>query len=135
MMTEEQLLAQAADDYMNAEQIAFFEELLTAKATSIRERIAGNHTLCMIERQPDVADTASTEEDRAKALRLIDMDNENLKRIRLALEAIADGTYGYCADLGDPIGLKRLFILPESLLSVDAMQARETRSKHQRDAA
>lgn len=134
-MTEEQLLAQSADDYMNAEQLAFFKDLLTTKTQTIQDRIAGNQVLCKIERQPDDADAASTEADRAKAMRLIEMDTDTLKRIRAALDAIAEGEFGYCADLGEPIGLKRLLIVPESLLSVDAMQARETRARHQRVAA
>jgi DnaK suppressor protein len=134
-MTEEQLLAQRADDYMNADQLAFFKNLLDSKAQSLRSRIEGNQVLCKIERQSDDGDTASTEEDRAKALRLIEMDVGVLKRIHAAVEAIEDGTFGYCTDSGDPIGLKRLLIIPESMLSVDAMQARENRSRHQRVAA
>lgn len=133
-MTEEQLLAQSADDYMNAGQLAFFKRLLQEKASTVRDRIAGHQTLCMIERHSDASDTASTEEDRAKALRLIDMDNHTLRQIGLAMTAIADESYGWCADTGEPITLKRLLLIPESLLCVDAMQARESRSRHQRAA-
>lgn len=133
-MTEEQLLAQSADDYMNAGQLEFFRTRLLEKAAGMRERIAANQALCMIERQSDASDSASTEEDRAKALRLIDMDHHTLQQIGLALSAIADDSYGWCADTGEPITLKRLLLIPESLLSVDAMQAREMRSKHQRAA-
>ncbi|KAF0253449.1 TraR/DksA family transcriptional regulator [Pseudomonas putida] len=133
-MTEEQLLAQSADDYMNAGQLEFFKQRLLEKATSVRERIAANQSLCMIERHSDASDSASTEEDRAKALRLIDMDNQTLNQISLALTAIADESYGWCADTGEPITLKRLLLIPESLLTVDAMQARESRGKHQRAA-
>lgn len=133
-MTEEQLLAQSADDYMNAGQLAFFKQMLLEKVSSVRDRIKGNQALCMIERHSDASDTASTEEDRAKALRLIDMDNQMLRQIALALTAIADESYGWCEDTGEPITLKRLLLIPESLLSVDAMQARESRGRHQRAA-
>lgn len=133
-MTEEQLLAQSADDYMNPGQLAYFQRLLNEKAVSLRARIVENQGLCKIERQSDDADSASTEEDRAKALRLIEMDGLMLKQINLALEAIAEGEYGYCIDTGEPITLKRLLLVPESLLSVDAMQARESRNRHQRAA-
>lgn len=134
-MTEEQLLAQSADEYMNAGQLEFFKRLLLEKASSVRDRIAANKSLCMIERHSDASDTASTEEDRAKALRLIEMDNATISQIGLALSAIAEGgSYGWCEDTGEPITLKRLLLIPESRLSVDAMQARELRSKHQRAA-
>lgn len=133
-MTEEQLLAQSADEYMNAGQLDYFKRLLLEKASSVRERIAANQSLCKIERHSDASDSASTEEDRAKALRLIDMDNQTLQKIGLALAAIAEDSYGWCADTGEPITLKRLLLIPESLLSVDAMQAREARNKHQRAA-
>ena len=46
-MTEEQLLAQSADDYMNAGQLEFFKQRLLEKATSVRERIAANQSLCI----------------------------------------------------------------------------------------
>lgn len=133
-MTEEQLLAQSADDYMNAEQLAFFKQLLGTKADSIRERIRANQLLCQIERQADASDAASIEEDRTKALRLIDMDNGILANIKAALDAMSEGQYGYCQDTGEPITLKRLLLIPESLLCVDAMEARESRSRHQRAA-
>nr|WP_255255434.1 TraR/DksA family transcriptional regulator [Pseudomonas fluorescens]CEK42148.1 C4-type zinc finger protein, DksA/TraR family [Pseudomonas fluorescens SBW25] len=134
MMTEEQLLAQSADDYMNAGQLAFFKKMLLEKASSVRDRIKSNQALCVIERHSDASDTASTEEDRAKALRLIDMDNQMLRQISLALTSIADESYGWCEDTGEPITLQRLLLIPESLLSVDAMQARESRGRHQRAA-
>ncbi len=133
-MNAEQLLAQGAADYMNEAQIEFFRQMLTSKAAALRERIETNQALCKIERQPDEADSASTEEDRAKATRLIEMDLQTLKQIDAAFQAIADGEYGYCADTGEPITLQRLLVIPESLLCVEAMQARESRSRHQRAA-
>lgn len=133
-MNAEQLLAQSADEYMSDVQIDFFRQMLISKAAALRERIETNQELCKIERQPDETDSASTEEDRAKATRLIEMDLQTLKQIDAAFQAIADGEYGYCADTGEPITLPRLLVIPESLLSVEAMQARESRSRHQRAA-
>ena len=48
-LTEEQLLAQSADEYMNADQLAFFKGRLLAKAETIKERIRANQQLCQIE--------------------------------------------------------------------------------------
>lgn len=134
-MNEQQVLAQGADEYMNNEQLHFFKSRLLARAEEIKARIVDNQSLCKIDRQADSADTASIEEDREKALRLIDLDNAALKRIGLALQAIAQGEYGYCAETGAPIGIKRLLTVPESLLSVEAMEVLEARGRHQRAAA
>lgn len=133
-MTVEELLAQSADEYMNAGQREFFKTLLLEKASNVRSRIAANQSMCVAERHSDASDTASTEEDRAKALRLIEMDGHTLQHISSALNAIQEDTYGWCEDTGEPITLKRLLLIPESRLSVDAMQARELKSKHQRAA-
>ena len=133
-MNAEQLLAQGAADYMNEAQIEFFRQMLTSKAAALRERIETNQALCKIERQPDEADSASAEEDRSTATRLIEMDLQTLKHIDAAFKAIDAGEYGYCADTGEPITLQRLLVIPESLLSVEAMQAREARGRHQRAA-
>lgn len=133
-MTEEQLLAQSADQYMSADQIGFFKARLLERAQTLRDRIAANQGNCKIERNADSADAASVEEEREKALRLIDIDNKTLVQVRKALTAIDEGEYGFCALSGEPIGLKRLLLLPESLLSVDAMAAAEAKTRHMRAA-
>ncbi|HEC1424357.1 TraR/DksA family transcriptional regulator [Pseudomonas aeruginosa] len=133
-MNVEQLLAQSADQYMCEEQLEFFRQKLAEKAAMLRERIEKNQALCKIERQPDEADSASAEEDRSTATRLIEMDLQTLKQIDAAFKAIDAGDYGFCADTGEPITLQRLLLIPESLLSVEAMQAREARGRHQRAA-
>lgn len=134
-MTEEELLAQGEDAYMNEAQLSFFKALLTAKESQIKARIAEHQQYCQIVRQPDDADSASTEEDRDRAMRLIEMDHSTLSRIRAALDAIDAGEYGYCEETGAPIGLKRLLLVPESLLSVEAMWVREEKNRHQRAVA
>ncbi|HBO2935406.1 TPA: TraR/DksA family transcriptional regulator [Pseudomonas aeruginosa] len=133
-MNVEQLLAQSAEEYMSQGQVEFFRQKLTEKAAMLRERIEKNQSLFKIERQPDEADSASIEEDRSKATRLIEMDLQTLKQIDAAFKAIDAGEYGYCAVTGEPITLQRLLVIPESLLSVEAMQASELRSRHQRAA-
>ena len=133
-MDVKELLAQSPEQYMSEAQLEFFRNLLIDKAAALQERIAQNQNLCRIERQADEADSASIEEARAKAARLIEMDMSACKQIKQALEAIKSGEYGYCAITGEPITLKRLLAVPESLLCVDAMRAREAKERHQRAA-
>ncbi|MFL1449091.1 TraR/DksA family transcriptional regulator [Pseudomonas tritici] len=133
-MNEEQLLAQGADQYMSVAQIEFFKDRLHQRMQALRDRIADHQSNCKIERHADAADNASVEEVREKAMRLIDLDNRTLLQVRAALLAIEDDQYGFCALSGEEIGLKRLLLIPESLLSVDAMSASEAMNRHMRAA-
>lgn len=134
MLNESELLAQNEDDYMNDAQVAFFKNLLEQKAVALKDRIRANQNACVIERQPDDADFASTEEQRTMAVNMIERDNKELVRVNRALAQIESGEYGYCVDLGEPIGVKRLLLVPESPYSVEAMRIREAKGLHQRVA-
>lgn len=133
-MTLDQLLEQGAAEYMSAGQLDFFKSLLLDKQHALRARIAFNHGLCKIERQADEADAASVEEGRNKALRMIELDQQTLNDVAKALTAIYEESYGYCVDTGEPITLQRLVLVPESLLTVDALNAREAKLRHRRVA-
>nr|WP_246336089.1 TraR/DksA family transcriptional regulator [Azomonas macrocytogenes] len=116
---------------MNAEQQAFFKKLLEEKTRRVQQRLVENQEACRIERQPDDTDFATTEEQRSMALSMIDRDRVELKRINNALEIIESGDYGFCLETGDPIGIKRLLLVPESLYSVETMRIREAKDAHQ----
>lgn len=129
-MTVTELLAQGDAEYMSVAQLAFFKSLLEEKRVAVQERVRANQGVCRIERQPDEVDFASTEEQRNMALNMIERDREELKRITLAIEMIEAGEYGYCLETGDPIGLKRLLAVPESLYSIETMRIREAKLAH-----
>ncbi len=56
-----------------------------------------------------------------------------MPKIREALKRIEDGSYGYCEDTGDPIGIERLLIRPTATLSAEAKEQREKVEKRYRD--
>ena len=82
---------------------------------------------------PDMADRASSESDRALELRTRDRQRKLISKIDAALKRIEDGTYGYCEETGDPIGIARLDARPIATLSLEAQAMHERREKVYRD--
>jgi len=82
---------------------------------------------------PDMADRASSESDRALELRTRDRQRKLISKIDAALKRIDDGTYGYCEETGDPIGVARLDARPIATLSLEAQEMHERREKVYRD--
>ncbi|MDU9409068.1 MULTISPECIES: RNA polymerase-binding protein DksA [Pseudomonas] len=132
--TEAELLAQPADDYMNDAQQQFFRELLLTQRAELQARIEEEFTeLRQPEISSDVADIGAAEEQRQWQLRLLEREKKLLDKIDQALERLARGEYGWCAETGEPIGLKRLLLRPTATLSIEAKERQEQREKHQRD--
>ncbi|MCW1935173.1 RNA polymerase-binding protein DksA [Pseudomonas sp. MDMC_285] len=132
--TEAELLAQPADDYMNDAQQQFFRELLLTQRAELQARIDEEFTeLRQPEISSDVADIGAAEEQRQWQLRLLEREKKLLDKIDQALERLARGEYGWCAETGEPIGLKRLLLRPTATLSIEAKERQEQREKHQRD--
>ncbi|MDX2223531.1 MAG: RNA polymerase-binding protein DksA [Rhodospirillaceae bacterium] len=75
--------------------------------------------------EPDIADRASAEMERALELRTRDRARKLIAKIDSALQRIEDGTYGYCEETGEPISLKRLEARPIATLSIEAQERHE----------
>lgn len=132
-MTKEKLLAMPADDYMNAEQLAFFAALLQSMKVETHERIeASRVTIESLDTPADPADAASVEEERHWLVNAIERDQRLLPQLEMALGRIADDTFGWCDDSGEPIGLKRLLISPTTKYCIEAQERHEQLDKHQR---
>ena len=82
---------------------------------------------------PDMADRASSESDRALELRTRDRQRKLISKIDAAMKRIEDGTYGYCEETGEPIGIARLDARPIATLSLEAQEMHERREKVYRD--
>lgn len=130
-MTRDELLSAAESDYMNEAQLAFFKALVLAQLEECNDRVeSGKARLAELERPIDVADVASIEEERITLLHLIDRDRRMLPAFQQALARIDDGSYGWCDETGEPIGLLRLLVSPTTALSVEAKQRRELLERH-----
>jgi DnaK suppressor protein len=82
---------------------------------------------------PDLADRASSESERGVELRTRDRQRKLINKIDAALKRIEDGSYGYCEETGEPIGLGRLEARPVATLSVEAQERHERRERVHRD--
>jgi len=134
-MTVEELLHQPAADYMNDAQQAFFRELLLAQRAELQARIAGEFgELREQEIHSDPADIGSAEEQRQWQLRLLEREKKLLDKIDQSLDRLARGEYGWGAETGEPIGLKRLLLRPTASLCVEAKERQEQQERHLRDA-
>ena len=123
------------EEFMNMHQKAYFRAKLVAWRNDIlREaRETFGHLAEESANHPDLADRASSETDRAIELRARDRQRKLISKIDAALQRIDDGTYGYCEETGEPIGLKRLDARPIATLSIEAQERHERREKVYRD--
>lgn len=126
---------QASEDYMSPMQIEYFRQKLEGwKEELLRESVETLHHLQEESlKEPDIADQASSETDRSLELRTRDRERKLINKINDALERIADGSYGYCEETGDPIGLARLEARPIATLSLEAQERHERDERIHRD--
>lgn len=123
------------EDFMNPKQKAYFraklegwkDEILSGAKTTISnlQSQSSNH--------PDLVDRASAESDKALELRTRDRQRKLISKIDAALRRIDDGTYGYCDETGEPIGLRRLEARPTATLSLEAQERHERNERIVRD--
>ena len=123
------------EEFMNPRQLEYFrQKLLNWKEDILRE--SGEtlkHLQSETENHPDLADRASSETDRALELRTRDRQRKLISKIDEAMRRIEDGSYGYCEDTGEPIGVARLDARPISTLSLEAQERHERRERVHRD--
>ena len=123
------------EPFMNDRQLEYFRrKLLGWKDDILREsRETLSHLQSETENHPDLADRASSETDRALELRTRDRQRKLISKIDEALRRIEDGSYGYCEETGEPIGLARLEARPIATLSLEAQERHERRERVHRD--
>lgn len=123
------------EPFMNARQREYFKrKLLSWKEEIVRqtkETLVGLHEEST--QHADLADRATSETDRALELRARDRQRKLVAKIDAALARIEDGTYGYCEETGEPIGLKRLDARPIATLSLEAQERHERRERVYRE--
>jgi len=120
---------------MNPVQREFFrQKLLTWRSELLQE---SSDTLLHLQEEsvaePDLADRASLETDRALELRTRDRERKLIAKIDEALRRIDEGTYGYCEETNEPIGVRRLEARPIATLSLEAQERHERLERTHRD--
>ncbi len=124
-----------AEEFMNPLQTEYFrQKLLRWRAELLRE---ADGTLASLSQggihEADITDRASVETDRALELRTRDRARKLINKIDQALSRIDNGTYGYCDETDEPIGLKRLEARPIATMSIEAQERHERMERVHRD--
>ena len=123
------------EPYMNDVQREYFRRKLLGWRDGIVR--GSNETLKQLKeednRVADISDWASYETDRNFQLRSRDRERKLLSKIDAALLRLEEGSYGYCEETQEPIGIKRLEARPIATLSIDAQERHERREKAYRD--
>ena len=126
LLTKEELLAAPEDEYMSDAQLAFFRALLEAEREALLDN-ARETTQNLQENEvaADWTDRATVEEEHALELRVRDRERKLLKKIEQSIRRIDDGSYGWCDETGEPIGIPRLLARPTASLSLEAQERHE----------
>ena len=123
------------EQFMNPLQLEYFrQKLLRWRAELLAE---STETLQHLKEEslaePDLTDRASLETERAIELRTRDRERKLISKIDAALLRIEDGSYGYCEETDEPIGIRRLEARPIATLSLEAQERHERMERTHRD--
>jgi len=118
------------EKYMCTKHKKFFnDELIRWKKDIIKANNLGNLLNSSDDSvsSPDIVDQASSYTDKSVEMKALNRSRKLISKINSALRRLKEGTYGYCEETGEPIGLKRLMARPVATLSIEAQE------KHERD--
>lgn len=123
------------EPFMNELQREYFrQKLLRWRSELLRD---SDETLQSLQegglQEPDIADRATAETDRALELRTRDRARKLISKIDAAIQRIEDGAYGYCEETGEPISLRRLEARPIATLSIEAQERHERQERTHRE--
>ena len=118
------------EKYMCAKHKKFFsDQLVRWKKDIIKANNLGNLLNSSDDSMSsaDIVDQASSYTDKSVEMKALNRSRKLISKINSALQRLKNGTYGYCEETGEPIGLKRLMARPVATLSIEAQE------KHERD--
>ena len=128
--TKKKYIPNSKEKYMCAKHKKFFtDELLKWKSDINKSNSLGNILNSADDNvsSADVVDQASSYTDKSVEMKALNRSRKLISKINAALQRLKDGTYGYCEETGEPIGLKRLMARPVATLSIEAQE------RHERD--
>jgi DnaK suppressor protein len=127
--------ARRGEEYMSPKQLRHFEEILNSWKRELMDEVdrTVHHMQDEAANFPDPNDRATQESEFGLELRTRDRERKLLRKIDSALARIEEGTYGFCDETGEEIGLKRLEARPVATLCVEAQERREMAERQFRD--
>jgi len=128
-------ISKRGEQYMSREQLEHFRTILQSWKSDLMREVdrTVSHMKDEAANFPDPNDRATQEEEFSLELRTRDRERKLIRKIEEALERIEDGSYGYCLETGEEIGIKRLEARPVATLSLEAQERRERREKQYGD--
>jgi DnaK suppressor protein len=128
-------IAKRGEQYMNREQLGHFRQILQSWKRDLMVEVdrTVSHMKDEAANFPDPNDRATQEEEFSLELRTRDRERKLIRKIDEALKRIEDGSYGYCLETGEEIGIKRLEARPVATLSIEAQERRERRERQYGD--
>ncbi|MDA0707084.1 MAG: RNA polymerase-binding protein DksA [Proteobacteria bacterium] len=123
------------EEYMNDGQLDHFRKILAAWKRELMFEVdrTVHHMQDEAANFPDPNDRATQESEFGLELRTRDRERKLLRKIESALVRIEEGTYGFCDETGEEIGLKRLEARPVATLCLEAQERREVAERQFRD--
>lgn len=120
--------------YLTDEQLEYFRgRLLNWKSELLKDSSEALAMLVEMKNEPDMIDSACNLADQSLELRTKDRARKLIHKIDEAIARIDDGTYGYCEETGEPIGLKRLEARPIATLCIEAQERHEKKERDYRE--
>ena len=133
--TEAKIRKAAASRYMNEDQLEFFKERLLNMKKELRQHLENERTeLSKQSRECDDLDRAQVEEEIHLRLRILDRESKLLPKIDEASKLIDEGSYVYCINTGEAIGIERLLVRPTALFCAEEKSRQERIEKAYRDS-
>ena len=128
-------IAKRGEQYMNAVQLDHFKNILNGWKRDLMEEVdrTVSHMKDEAANFPDPNDRATQEEEFSLELRTRDRERKLIRKIDEALKRVEDGSYGYCLETGEEIGVKRLEARPVATLTIEAQERRERRERQYGD--
>jgi DnaK suppressor protein len=128
-------IAKRGEQYMSKEQLEHFRQILTGWKRDLMEEVdrTVSHMKDEAANFPDPNDRATQEEEFSLELRTRDRERKLIRKIDEALKRTEDGSYGYCLETGEEIGIKRLEARPVATLTIEAQERRERRERQYGD--
>ena len=120
------------EKYMCAKHLAFFKQKLINLKNELKKSISEalyNSSLDDNSTSADIVDQASSYTEKNVELRAINRQIKLISKIDAALKRIQNGSYGFCVETGEPIGLKRLMARPVATLCIAAQEKHEKNEK------
>lgn len=121
-----------SEEYMCDKHLAFFRKRLLAWKTALQQESAETvvHLQHEVLDEPDMSDRATAETEMNLELKNRNRLRKLITQIDSALERIDNGSYGYCEETGEEIGIERLMARPIARMCIEAQEAHEKFEKH-----